>query len=136
MPIIKKSGYIGSLVWELGDYRLAQLKDIPNHVELIKGDTIVTSGYSSVYPEGVIVGVVKEFDFSPKLVFARWEKFMERVRIIQDLFQTAAEFLRLEKVEIGGLTRKINANDYDIYFIIYVFLTFFFLNYRSERENA
>ena len=80
--------------------------------------------------------VVKEFDFSPKLVFARWEKFMERVRIIQDLFQTAAEFLRLEKVEIGGLTRKINANDYDIYFIIYVFLTFFFLNYRSERENA
>lgn len=48
---------------------------------------------------------VKEFDFAPKLVFARWDQFMERVRIIQDLFQTAAEFLRLEKVEIGGKTR-------------------------------
>lgn len=46
--------------------------------------------------------VVKEFDFAPKLVFARWDMFMERVHIIQDLFQTAAEFLRLEKVEIGG----------------------------------
>ena len=46
--------------------------------------------------------LVKEFDFTPKLVFARWDMFMERVRIIQDLFQTAAEFLRLEKVEIGG----------------------------------
>lgn len=45
---------------------------------------------------------VKEFDFAPKLVFAKWDQFMERVRIIQDLFQTAAEFLRLEKVEIGG----------------------------------
>ena len=46
--------------------------------------------------------VVKEFDFTPKLVFAKWDMFMERVRIIQDLFHTAAEFLRLEKVEIGG----------------------------------
>ena len=59
---IKKSGYIGSLVWELGDYRIAQLKDIPNHVKLNKGDTIITSGYSQVYPEGRLIGVVKEFD--------------------------------------------------------------------------
>jgi rod shape-determining protein MreC len=59
---IEKSGYIGSLVWELGNYRIAQLKDIPNHVELIIGDTIITSGYSSVFPEGVIVGWVSSFD--------------------------------------------------------------------------
>ncbi|CAF3393401.1 unnamed protein product [Rotaria sp. Silwood1] len=50
--------------------------------------------------------IVKEFDFAPKLVFAKWDQFMERVRIIQDLFQTAAEFLRLEKVEIGGVKGK------------------------------
>jgi rod shape-determining protein MreC len=58
---IKKSGYIGSLVWELGNYRVAQLKEIPNHVELTKGDTVITSGYSSTFPEGVIVGWVKDF---------------------------------------------------------------------------
>jgi dynein heavy chain len=54
--------------------------------------------------------VVKEFDFAPKLVFAKWDMFMERVRIIQDLFQTAAEFLRLEKVEIGGSIEMNNHN--------------------------
>ena len=59
---IEKSGYIGSLVWELGNYRIAQLKDIPNHVNLSKGDTVVTSGYSSVFPEGEMLGVVREFD--------------------------------------------------------------------------
>ena len=59
---IKKSGYIGSLVWELGDYREAKLKDIPNHVQLSKGDTIITSGYSLVYPQGELIGVVKEFE--------------------------------------------------------------------------
>jgi len=59
---IKKSGYIGSLVWQLGNYRVGQLNDIPNHVQLSKGDTIITTGYSLVYPEGIAIGVVKDFD--------------------------------------------------------------------------
>ena len=59
---IKNSGFKGSLVWELGDYRIAQLKDIPNHVKLNKGDTIITSGFSMIYPEGEMVGVIKDFD--------------------------------------------------------------------------
>lgn len=59
---IKKSGYIGSLVWELGDYRIAQLKDIPNHVKLNVGDEIITTGYSMVYPEGVSVGKIVHFE--------------------------------------------------------------------------
>ncbi len=59
---IKNTGYFGPLVWELGNYREAQLKDIPNHVKLNVGDTIVTSGYSAIYPEGVLVGTIKEFD--------------------------------------------------------------------------
>lgn len=59
---IKRTGYIGSLVWELGNYREAKLKDIPNHVQLKKGDVIITSGYSLVYPEGILIGTVKDFD--------------------------------------------------------------------------
>lgn len=61
---IKKSGFKGSLVWELGDYRVAQLKDIPNHVKLNKGDTIITSGFSMIYPEGEMIGVIKDFDLT------------------------------------------------------------------------
>lgn len=59
---IKNSNYFGSLVWELGNYREAQLKDIPNHVQLHKGDTVITSGYSLVYPEGILVGRIKHFN--------------------------------------------------------------------------
>lgn len=59
---IKKTGYIGSLVWELGDYRIAQLKDIPNHVRLNIGDEVITTGYSMVYPEGISIGKVVDFD--------------------------------------------------------------------------
>jgi len=61
---IKKSGYIGSLVWELdlGNYQLAKLEDIPNHVKLEKGDTIISSGYSLIYPEGILVGTIEKFE--------------------------------------------------------------------------
>lgn len=59
---IKNSEYFGSLHWELGDYREASLNDIPNHAKLNVGDTIITSGYSAIYPEGVLVGTIKNFN--------------------------------------------------------------------------
>lgn len=59
---IKKNNYIGTLVWEGGDYRLANLKDIPTHVKIASGDTIVTSGYSLIFPGGLMIGTVYFYD--------------------------------------------------------------------------
>jgi rod shape-determining protein MreC len=59
---LKKSGYYGSLNWTGRDYRYAILKDIPLHVRMEPGDTIITSGYSALFPEGVQVGFVTEFE--------------------------------------------------------------------------
>jgi rod shape-determining protein MreC len=97
---IKKSGYIGSLVWELGNYRVAQLKDIPNHVELTRGDTVITSGYSSAFPEGVIVGLVKDFDIPEGNNFYTIDielsvdyKSLSHVFIVKSLMKTEQEKL-------------------------------------------
>lgn len=59
---IKKNGYFGSLEWEGQDYRKVRLHDIPAHVEVGPGDTIITSGYSAIFPEGVAIGTVEEID--------------------------------------------------------------------------
>ena len=59
---IKKNNYIGTLVWEGGDYRLANLKDIPTHIKVSSGDTIVTSGYSLIFPGGLMIGTVYFYD--------------------------------------------------------------------------
>lgn len=59
---IRKSNYFGSLAWDGLNYRTAQLNEIPFHVELAVGDTIVTSGYSSVFPEGIMIGQIEDFD--------------------------------------------------------------------------
>ena len=54
------SEYFGYLKWEHGDSRYAYLKDLPRHAEFNLGDTVVTSGYSTVFPEGVMVGTVDD----------------------------------------------------------------------------
>lgn len=60
--MVKKNGYIGSLVWDGFDFRRAVLKDIALHVKLAMGDTIVTSAFSSIFPEGIMIGVVENFE--------------------------------------------------------------------------
>ena len=44
-----------------------------------------------------------KWDFSPELVFAKWDSFMRRMELIKELFSTAHAFLKFEKVEIGGV---------------------------------
>ena len=52
--------YFGFLQWEGDDSRYAYLKDLPRHAEFAIGDTIVTSGFSTVFPQGMMVGVIEE----------------------------------------------------------------------------
>ena len=57
-----ESGYIGSLVWGGADPQIAQLMDIPNHVQLEAGMQVQTSGYSSMFPNAISVGEVRSFE--------------------------------------------------------------------------
>ena len=57
---LKGSGYFGSLTWDGESPDYAKLEELPRPVDFDKGDTIVTSGYSSVFPEGIMIGVVEE----------------------------------------------------------------------------
>jgi len=58
---VKGSDYFGSLVWDAVSPRYAVLEEMPRHVEFAPGDTIVTSGYSSVFPEGIMVGIISDY---------------------------------------------------------------------------
>lgn len=59
---VKKDGSYGGLIWDGNDYRYATVIDIPTHVRLLKGDTIVTSALSDIFPEGVMVGFIESFE--------------------------------------------------------------------------
>jgi len=59
---IKNSGYFGPIEWSGIRYDEVFLKEIPLHAGVKVGDTIVTSEYTSIYPEGIMIGTVKEFE--------------------------------------------------------------------------
>lgn len=58
---ISRNGYFGSLIWPGTDDREASLTEIPFHVDLKKGDSLVTSGYSAIFPPGIPVGIIQSF---------------------------------------------------------------------------
>ena len=55
---IKGRGYFGYLHWKGGDASMAYVDDVPRHARFKLYDTIVTSGYSSVFPPGMLVGKI------------------------------------------------------------------------------
>ena len=57
---VKGHDFFGSLVWGGSNPETALLEELPRHTEFQIGDTIVTSGYSLVFPEGIIVGTVED----------------------------------------------------------------------------
>ncbi|MDX1406625.1 MAG: rod shape-determining protein MreC [Saprospiraceae bacterium] len=58
---IRNKGYFGSLVWRTANPTRMQLDAIPKHANIAIGDTVVTSGYSHLFPPDILVGVVENF---------------------------------------------------------------------------
>lgn len=76
---IKRSDYFGSLVWDGANPSEALLEELPRHTVFEPGDTIVTSGYSAVFPSGLPVGVIIGADTDRNQNF-----FTLRVRLLAD----------------------------------------------------
>ena len=56
---IKESGQLVHVSWPGKSYEFGELTDIPSHIQLLKGDTIISSGNSIIFPEGIDIGTVE-----------------------------------------------------------------------------
>ncbi|MEO6883092.1 MAG: rod shape-determining protein MreC [Bacteroidia bacterium] len=91
--MIKKYGAFGPLSWDGGDYRYAQLSDIPGNIKLQKGDTILTSAYTGIFPEGVMVGTVESFSTVPGEYF-----FKVKIKLSTDFKSVSSYVFIVENV--------------------------------------
>ncbi len=89
---LKRSGFFGSLLWDGEDFRYANLMEIPFHVVLSPGDTIVTSSYSSIFPEGIMIGTIESFNqpsgenyYNIKVKLSTDFKKLSYVEVVQNL---------------------------------------------------
>ncbi|TRY96398.1 hypothetical protein DNTS_010073 [Danionella cerebrum] len=72
---------------------------------------------------------VKPWDFPPVLVFQRTDCIMERLRMIEELFVSALDFLKLERIELGGSRGKILSD------MVYCMNDEFLDSWRTLRES-
>lgn len=103
---IKESNAFGSLVWgeENFDPRVALLKDIPNHINVKKGQHVVTSGFSTKFPRGLPIGRIKQTDIRGGESFLDIEvalntdfSTLQYVYVVKNLMQ--AEKQQVEAIE-------------------------------------
>lgn len=59
---LKSTGTAGTVLWSGGNYREADLIEIPEHVDVKVGETVLTSPYSSIFPDGLYIGRVSEIN--------------------------------------------------------------------------
>ncbi|MFK5958811.1 MAG: rod shape-determining protein MreC [Lutibacter sp.] len=60
---LKNSDYYGTLAWDGENYNIIQITDIPRQAIIKIGDSIITGGKSAIFPEGINIGVIKDFKF-------------------------------------------------------------------------
>ncbi len=55
---VARFNYPGTLQWNGGDPLEGEISGIPQHLPIANGDTIITSGFSAIFPENIPVGII------------------------------------------------------------------------------
>lgn len=92
-----KEGAIGPLEWDGTSNSAAVLKEIPHHVGFSRGDTVFTSGYSSIFPPDIPVGTVGEAKIVNGATYEIKVHLFENFSALRHV--TIVEYLNMEELE-------------------------------------
>jgi rod shape-determining protein MreC len=94
-------GHLGSLVWVGGDPTVMQLNDIPKDIEPQLGDTVVTSGYSLMFPKNQLIGKVVGIDlpkgsnfYAIKVKLSQPPGAADQVYVVKSLLKASVDSLQ------------------------------------------
>ncbi|MCS6973165.1 MAG: rod shape-determining protein MreC [Cyclobacteriaceae bacterium] len=85
---LKRTGHFGTVQWDGVDPDYIPFKYLPRHVQPVVGDSIVTTGYSGIFPEDLMIGTIAEIQLAQGAPF-----YTIRVKLAQD-------FRRLSYVQV------------------------------------
>lgn len=97
---LSSEDYSGTLYWNGRSSDMVEMDEIPSHVAVRKGEKVVTSGYSLVYPQGIEVGRVVDVLSGPDDEFQRFSvrlvqdfRALNRVYVVKNLYRTELDSL-------------------------------------------
>ena len=92
---------LGTVTWKYGDPTTAYLNDIPEHMNINVGDSVVTSGFSDIFPSGLLIGTISEKSKSPtdsfltlKIKLATDFNHVNHVYIVRNLYKEEMDQLK------------------------------------------
>ncbi|AIG31142.1 rod shape-determining protein MreC [Flavobacterium psychrophilum] len=106
---VKKSNHFGSLVWNAKNAGYVQLIDVPRLATVKKGDTVVTGGRSTIFPENIPVGIIDKIYTDTETNY-----YTINVRLFNDMTNLNHVYIisNKESAEINKLEKEtIKANE-------------------------
>lgn len=99
---LKKDGSYGPLIWDGSDYRYCLLTDIPTHAKIKHGDTVITSEFSGIFPEGIMVGTVDSYErkrnesyYTARILLSSDFKKVNHVYVIKNKLKSERDSLEI-----------------------------------------
>ncbi len=97
---LKRDASYGPLIWDGKDYQYCLLTDIPTHAKIKRGDTVITSELSGIFPEGLMVGTIDSYEkrqnedfYTVKVKLGADLKKVNHVYIIKNKFKKERDSL-------------------------------------------
>jgi rod shape-determining protein MreC len=105
---VKKTNHFGSLIWNAENAGYVQLIDIPRLASVKKGDTVVTGGRSTIFPENIPVGIIDKIYVDTKTNY-----YTLNVRLFNDMTNLNHVYVIINKEseEINKLEAETKANE-------------------------
>jgi rod shape-determining protein MreC len=100
---LSSNDFFGTLSWPGVSYREALVTEIPGHINVYEGDTVVTSGFSTIFPEGEMIGRVTRVDrtsagsfYELQVLLSQDFKKLTRVYVVRNFRKIEQETLETE----------------------------------------
>ena len=103
---LKDEMFLGRMLWGGFNYRETNIDDIPNHANLNIGDTIISSGNSAIFPDGIAIGKVISFQRIPGDNF-----YKMRIQFFEDLNQLHYVYVAESLIKQEKELLELNAKD-------------------------
>lgn len=100
---LQNSSHFGTLVWNGKDYNTVQLEDLPRQAIMKLGDTIITGGKSTIFPEGIPIGTIKKINSQNNNISIDIQLFNDMSSI-----RNVYVITHLDKQEINSLNNSID----------------------------